>query len=106
MLKIFKEISAKTRLRKPLFLLDFLLQWELLVREEDPEFKAMRKQHPAVESAINHLEHHGLDRVYAHGADGFDKSVSLSILGANIHRLGQVLRAHTIKAQKRKHLAA
>ena len=30
MLKIFKEISAKTRLRKPLFLLDFLLQWELL----------------------------------------------------------------------------
>ena len=75
-------------------------------REEDPEFKAMRKQHPAVESAINHLEHHGLDRVYAHGADGFDRSVSLSILGANIHRLGQLLRANTIKAQKRKRLAA
>ncbi len=31
MLKIFEESSAKTRSRKPLFLLGFLLQWELLV---------------------------------------------------------------------------
>ena len=56
-------------------------------REAAPDFRPARKQHPAVESAVNHLDHHGLDRILSHGADGFKRSVALSILGANIHRL-------------------
>ena len=40
-------------------------------RTRDEEFVAMCRQHPAVESAINNLEHRGLDRVLAYGADGF-----------------------------------
>ena len=40
-------------------------------REEAEEFAAMRRQHPAVESAINSLEHRGLDRVRTHGTEGF-----------------------------------
>ena len=38
-------------------------------REEAEEFAAMRRQHPAVESAS--LEHRGLDRVRTHGTEGF-----------------------------------
>ena len=67
-------------------------------REAAPEFRAARRQHPAVESAINHLEHRGLDRVGSRGADGFERTVTLSVLGANIHRLGRIL----LVAERRK----
>ena len=69
-------------------------------RETTPEFQAARKAHPVVESAINHLEHHGLDRVLSFGAAGFDRTVALSILGANIHRLGKILRKQALEAKK------
>ena len=71
-------------------------------READPDFCAARKQHPSVESAINHLEHNGLDRILSHGADGFERSVALSILGANIHRLGKILQKKRRRAEKRR----
>lgn len=71
-------------------------------RETTPEFQAARKAHPVVESAINHLEHHGLDRVLSVGAAGFDRTVALSILGANIHRLGKIVRQQALEAQKRR----
>ncbi len=61
-------------------------------RESDAAFAAARRQHPAVESAINALEHRGLDRVRTHGADGFERTVALSVLAANLHRLGRLLR--------------
>lgn len=64
-------------------------------REGDDEFVAMRRQHPAVESAINNLEHRGLDRVRAHGAEGFDRVVALSVVAFNIHRIGLLLRRKT-----------
>ena len=41
----------------------------------------MRRQHPAVESAINSLEHRGLDRVRTHGTEGFARMVALSVGG-------------------------
>ena len=40
-------------------------------REAEESFVAARRAHPAIESAINGLEHRGLDRVRSHGADGF-----------------------------------
>ena len=40
-------------------------------REQGETFAAMRRQHPAVESAINNLEHRGLDRVRSKGRKGF-----------------------------------
>ncbi len=36
-------------------------------REQIPEFTAARQQHPAIESAINMLEHHGLQRIRSFG---------------------------------------
>ena len=38
-------------------------------REQGETFAAMRRQHPAVESAINNLEHRGLDRVRSREGD-------------------------------------
>ena len=74
-------------------------------REAAPDFRPARKQHPAVESAVNHLDHHGLDRIPSHGADGFKRSVALSILGANIHCLGLILRKQARRAERRRRAA-
>ena len=61
-------------------------------REAEEAFAGARQQHPAVESAINNLEHRGLDRVRSHGAEGFAQTVALSVLAANLHRIGLLLR--------------
>ena len=61
-------------------------------REQEPEFAAMRRQHPAVESAINNLEHRGLERVRSHGAGGFEHTVALAVVAANLHRIGLLLQ--------------
>ena len=61
-------------------------------REGAAEFRAARRAHPAVESAINNLEQRGLDRVLSRGADGFERMVGLGVLAANVHRIGLVLQ--------------
>ena len=60
-------------------------------RESDPEFVRLRRQHSAVESAINALGVHGLDKCPDHGIDGFKRYVALAIVARNIQRLGAVL---------------
>ena len=72
-------------------------------REQGETFVAMRRQHPAVESAINNLEHRGLDRVRSKGQKGFARSVALAVVALNVHRLGRVLRQ---QAQEQHRLAA
>ena len=64
---------------------------------------AARRAHPAIESAINGLEHRGLDRVRSHGADGFARTVALSVLAANLHRIGSILQK---RERKRRRAAA
>jgi len=61
-------------------------------REAAPEFIRLRRQHSAVESAINALEVHGLDRCLDHGLDGFKRYVALAVVARNIQRLGALLR--------------
>ncbi len=61
-------------------------------REAEESFAAARRAHPAIESAINGLEHRGLNRVRTHGADGFARAVALSVLAANLHRIGSILQ--------------
>ncbi len=73
---------------------------EASAREGREWFQAARRQHPAVESAINHLEHCGLGRARAHGERGFERAAALSALAANPERLGRLLRD-----QERKRLA-
>lgn len=61
-------------------------------REAEPAFAGARRQHSAVESAINNLEQRGLDRVRTRGAAGFERTVALSVLAANLYRIGLVLK--------------
>ena len=61
-------------------------------REQGETFAAMRRQRPAVESAINNLEHRGLDRVRSKGREGFARTAALSVVALNVGRLGRLLR--------------
>ena len=56
--------------------------------ESTGSFKELRRAHAAVESGINALESHGLDRVLDYGLDGFERYVALSIVARNIQLLG------------------
>ena len=65
---------------------------EAQLREESQEeFVAARKQHPAIESGIHALENHGLDRCLDYGLRGFERYVSLAVVGRNIQVLGTIL---------------
>ena len=70
-------------------------------RESAESFVSARRAHPAIESAINGLEHRGLDRVRSHGADGFARAVALSVLAANLHRIGLLLQKRERKRLRR-----
>jgi hypothetical protein len=61
-------------------------------REYSEAFVKARRQHSAVESCINSLEHHGLERCRAYGKKGFERTVALSVVAYNLHRLGKLLQ--------------
>ena len=61
-------------------------------RETDADFVAARKAHSAVESGINALEVHGLDKCLDHGIDGFKRYVALAVVSRNIQKIGQIKR--------------
>ena len=71
-------------------------------RENDPAFKRLRRQHSAVESAINGLEQGGLDICPDHGIDGFKRYVALAVVARNCQRLGAILRQQDRDQQRRK----
>lgn len=62
-------------------------------RESDKKFKELRHAHSAVESNINMLEHHGLNRCMDKGLHGYKRCVGLSVLAYNLHQLGNALLA-------------
>ncbi len=61
-------------------------------RESDPKFVEGRRQHPAVESAINNLNHRGLGLIRTRGKEGFVRTVALIVVAANVHRIGQMVK--------------
>ena len=73
--------------------------------EQSDAFVTARRQHSAVESAINALEVHGLDRCPDHGITGFKRYVALAIVARNIHRIGAILwqQDQERERKKRKH---
>lgn len=76
------------------------------VQEQSEAFIKARYQHSAVESAINALEVHGLDRCLDHGISGFKRYVSLAVVARNIQKLGVILREREKQAAKRLKKAA
>jgi hypothetical protein len=70
-------------------------------RESDPEFKKLRRRHSAVESNINMLEHHGLNRCMDKGLAGFKRYAGLSVLAYNLHVLGNAILESERKKEQR-----
>ncbi len=66
-------------------------------RESEKKFKQLRKQHSAVESNINMLEQHGLNRCPDRGLKHFKNYTALGIVSYNLHRLGNLLKKEKIK---------
>jgi hypothetical protein len=54
----------------------------------DHEYRKLRRKHSAVESNINALEHHALERCPDKGIERFKKYVSMSVVAHNIHQIG------------------
>ena len=74
-------------------------------RETAPEFVKKRRQHSAVESGINALEVHGLDRCPDKGLDHFKRYVGLAVVARNLQKLGSILQSQALKRlQKKKRL--
>ena len=71
-------------------------------RESAPQFKALRYAHSAVESNINMLEHHGLNRCTDKGLPGYKRCVGLSVLAYNLHLLGNSLAEQEKKRELKK----
>ena len=65
------------------------------------DFVQARRFHSAVESAINALENHGLDRCPDQGTTAFKRYVGLAILGRNIQILGNLLQQKALKSRER-----
>jgi hypothetical protein len=62
-------------------------------QEQGKQFVALRHQHSAVESDINSLEHHGLNRCLDVGLDGYQRYAGYGILAYNLHVIGRELQA-------------
>ena len=71
-------------------------------RESTKEFKQLRHAHSAVESNINMLEHHGLNRCMDKGLYGYKRCVGLSVLAYNLHHLGNALLVKERKEAEQK----
>ena len=61
--------------------------------ESTKQFVALRKAHSAVESAINALEHHGLNRCLDVGLEGYTRYIGYGVLAYNLHVIGRQLLA-------------
>lgn len=70
-------------------------------REHNIEFKKKRKRHAAVESDINALEHHGLNRCPDKGRKHFRRYAAIGVLSFNIHRIGNFLLEEDRKNQQK-----
>jgi transposase, IS5 family len=69
--------------------------------ENSEAFREARRRHSAVESSINALENHGLDRCRDHGIDGFKRYVALAVVARNMQIIGHVLQQKELKRVQR-----
>ena len=74
--------------------------------ESGKMFRKLRHRHSAVESDINRLEHHGLDRCLDKGLKAFKRYCALGVVAANLHKLGNVLQERARKKEEKLRKAA
>ena len=68
------------------------LTQEEKAEQSDKNWKKLRNAHSAVESNINALEHHGLDRCPDRGLKNYKRYVGLGVLAYNLHQIGKQLK--------------
>jgi len=71
------------------------------VLESSDEFVRQRRKHPAIESGINALENHGLDRCFDHSLQGFERFVALAVVSRNIQILGTIIWKRKLRKLQR-----
>jgi len=69
--------------------------------ENSSEFRQAGRKHSAVESSINALENHGLDRCRDHGLDGFKRYVGLAVVARNIQITGHIVQQKQLARDRR-----
>jgi len=70
--------------------------------ESSEAFRTSKRKHSAVESGINALEVHGLDKCLDHGITGFKRYIALAIVARNIQKLGSELIKKTRSLERRR----
>jgi IS5 family transposase len=70
-------------------------------RESAKTFKQLRNAHSAIESNINMLEHHGLNRCADKGLKGYRRTVGLSVLAYNLHIIGNMLKKQELQKEQK-----
>ena len=70
--------------------------------ERSKKFSSLRRAHSAVESAINALEHHGLDSCLDVGLEGFKRYVGFGVMAYNLHLIGRRLLDQQRERQHRR----
>jgi IS5 family transposase len=71
-------------------------------RESGATFKKLRNAHSAVESNINMLEHHGLNRCMDKGLRNYKRCVAISIVAYNLHILGNALKTKELAQEAKR----
>lgn len=69
-------------------------------RQRGKKWRQLANAHSAVESNINALEHHGLDRCPDKGERAYHRYVGLGVLSYNLHRIGGHLQEEQRQTQR------
>jgi len=73
-------------------------------REHNDMFHKLRRHHAAVESDINSLEHHALNRCPDKGLERFKNYCALGIVTYNLHKVGNILLEQERELSKNRQL--
>ena len=69
--------------------------------ENREEYQYYRRKHAAVESGINALENHGLDRCCDHGIKGFKRYIALAVVARNLQNIGNIIQKRKFEKMRK-----
>ena len=70
--------------------------------QNSKSYRYAKQKHSAIESAINALDVHGLDKCPDHGIHGFERYVAIAIVARNIQRIGAIIHQRDQKLHEKR----
>lgn len=70
--------------------------------QNEKKYKKLKYAHSAIESNINCLEHHGLDKCPDKSEKSFKRYVGLGVLAYNLHKIGNIMMKNELKKLQKK----